>query len=126
MALSGLFDNYKSKFWLCFYFVVTHGAIAQTETATTPLEHAPVADARANEPVRIFSMRLPFRISPIISTHEISFSYHAGNTWNPSGVLEYPDANEPNLLDPWNASYHPSYNEAPRRYQLYSADGVIR
>jgi len=121
-----LTNNCINKFWFCVCIFIAHGAIAQTEIETSAVEHAPVADARAIEPVRIFSMRIPFRISPISSRHEISFNYHAGNTWNPSGVLEYPDASEPNLADPWNATYHPSYDQTPQRYQLYSADGVIR
>jgi len=119
-------DKYKNKVWFCICIVVTHSAIAQTETPAVPVEHSPVVDTRANEPVRSFSMRLPFRISPIASNHEISLDYHAGNTWNPSGVLEYPDANEPYYPNPWDETYRPSYNQAPHRYQLYSADGVIR
>ena len=111
----------------CIFIFVIHGAIAQTETPTAaPVEHAPVVDTRANEPVRIFSMRVPFRISPIASNHEISFDYHTGNTWNPSGVLEYPDASEPYFSNPWDATYRPSYDQTPHRYQLYTADGVIR
>jgi hypothetical protein len=117
----------KSKVWFCICLFVMHRALAQTETPTAnPVEHAPVADTRANEPVRIFSMRLPFRISPIASNHEILFDYHAGNTWNPSGVLEYPAASEPYVANPWDETYRPSYYQAPHRYQLYSADGVIR
>ncbi|MBS1681292.1 MAG: hypothetical protein JST48_06235 [Bacteroidetes bacterium] len=110
------------------YFIcllATHIAVAQTDTLTR-IEHAPIVDARANEPVRTFAMRLPFRISPIAGNQEISFYYHAGNTWNPSGVLEYPNASEPYFSNPWNAPYHPTYTKDPHRYQLYSADGVIR
>jgi hypothetical protein len=71
-------------------------------------------------------MYIPFRITPIASHHEISFDCHFGNTWNPSGVLEYPEASEPYFTNPWQAPYRPSYDQAPHRYQLYSADGVIR
>jgi len=101
-------------------------AIAQIDTLKTSVEHAPIVDTRANEPARIFSMRVPFKISPIAGKHEISIDYHAGNTWNPSGVLEYPDASEPDVDNPWEESYRPVYDQDPHRYQLYSADGVIR
>jgi len=116
----------KTKIWLCIGVLATQGAIAQTDSIKSSIEHTPVVDARANEPIRIFAMRLPFRISPITGKHEISFDYHAGNTWNPSGVLEYPDASEPYVSSPWDETYRPNYNEDPHRYQLYSADGVIR
>src|SRR5260370_37146614 len=86
----------------CIFIFVIHGAIAQTETPTAaPVEHAPGGDTRANEPVRIFSMRVPFRISPIASNHEISFDYHTGNTWNRSGGLEYSASSEHYLSNPW-------------------------
>lgn len=127
MALPVLFNRKcKNKIWFCVLFFAAHEAAAQTDTLTATIEHAPVVDTRANEPVRIFSMRLPFRISPIASKHEISFDAHSGNTWNPSGVLEYPDASEPYYDNPWYEAYRPSYDQAPHRYQLYSADGVIR
>ncbi len=119
----------KTKVGLCIWICMsaTYGSLAQVKDSTVSLiEHSIAVDPLPNEPVRTFSMRLPFRISPISGNHEISFNYHAGNTWNPSGVLEYPDANEPYLADPWNATYHPAYDQAPHRYQLYSADGVIR
>lgn len=110
----------------CTCLLAAHGAFAQTDTLASSLEHGSVVDARANEPVRIFAARLPFRISPITGDHEISFNYHAGNAWNPSGVLEYPDASEPYVSNPWSETYRPAYNQDPHRYQLYSADGVIR
>lgn len=113
--------------WFCICIFVIHETNGQTETQTaSAIEHAPIVDTRANEPVRIFSMRLPFRISPIVGNHEISFDGHLGNTWNPSGVLEYPDATEPYVSNPWDETYRPSYDQDPHRYQLYSADGVIR
>lgn len=116
----------KNKIWSCICFIASHGAIAQADTLTVRIEHAPVVDTRANEPARVFSMRLPFKISPIACHQEISLDYHAGNTWNPSGVLEYPEANEPYVSNPWDEIYRPAYNQDPHRYQLYSADGVIR
>lgn len=113
--------------WFYFCFFVIHEAIGQTEISTVAtIEHAPVVDTRANEPIRTFATRLPFRISPIAGNHEISFDSHLGNTWNPSGVLEYPDASEPYYSNPWDETYRPNYDQAPHRYQLYSADGVIR
>lgn len=114
------------KIWFCLCIPLAQEAFAQTDTLTSSVEHAPVVDTRANEPARIFAMRLPFRISPIIAKHEISFDYHTGNVWNPSGVLEYPDASEPYVSNPWNEGYFPPYDQDPHRYQLYSADGVIR
>jgi|GEM_PF-3044188 len=111
----------------CFFVFVIHGTIGQTTDSTTrQIEHAPMIDTRANEPVRILSMRLPFRIAPIAGKHEISLDLHSGNTWNPSGVLEYQEPWEPYPAKPWEATYHPHYDEAPDRYQFYSADGVMR
>ncbi len=119
--------NYKTTLWFCICIFAMHAVIGQTEILRADtVEHAPVLDTRANEPVRIFSMRIPFRISSIASNHEISFDGHLGNTWNPSGVLEYPDSNESYFANPWEETYRPSYDQAPHRYQLYSADGVIR
>lgn len=111
--------------FLCAFF--NQLANAQPEVLlSTLVEHASVVDTRANQPLSIFSMRIPFRISAIASNHEISFDYHAGNIFNPSGVLEYPTESEPYYANPWDATYRPSYKEAPQRYQLYSVDGVIR
>jgi len=112
-------------FCLCAF--VTTGSLAlQTDSTIRPVEHASVIDTRANEPIRILSMRIPFSISPISGRHQLSFDAHFGNTWNPSGVLEYPKAEEPYPDKAWEAQFHPLYADDPQRYQFYSVDGVIR
>lgn len=105
---------------LCFFNLLHTSAYAQ-------IQHSPVVDTRATEPIRIYAMRIPFKISPIQSKYEVSFDGHAGNTWNPSGLLEYPESSDPTPVVPWeDDGPHPPYEEAPDRYMLYSADGVIR
>jgi hypothetical protein len=104
---------------------MAHPLAAQQDTLRTLTDHAMVTDTRANEPVRIFSMRLPFRIAPIPTKNEISIDQHLGNTWNPTGVLEYPEEDEPRFKFIQDYNYHPLYKDSPHRYQLYSADGVI-
>src|SRR5262249_30415438 len=108
---------------LCVVILCAHGSFAQTADSTVHLvEHAPLIDTRANEPIRILSMRIPFVIAPIEGKHNLSLNFHLGNVWNPSGVLEYPNAYEPHPAKPWEAKYHPLYSNDPQRYQFYSAD----
>jgi hypothetical protein len=107
------------------FFVMCLAASIQAQDSSSVI-HAPIVDARANEPIRIFSAWLPFRVAPINDRHEVTLNFHTGNTWNPSGVLEYPDASEPYPAKPWEATYHPPYSQTPQRYLLYSADGVLR
>jgi hypothetical protein len=107
--------------------LVVHSSFAQQlDSIRRGVEHATVVDTRANEPIRMFGLRLPFRISPIAAKNELSLDAHSGNTWNPAAVLEYRDPSEPYYVKPWDATYHPPYDQMPHRYQLYSADGVIR
>ncbi|HYC87015.1 MAG TPA: hypothetical protein VEB86_17400, partial [Chryseosolibacter sp.] len=111
---------------LCVFVLIVHEALAQDAVSLPTIEHSALIDTRPNEPIRIFGMRLPFRITPIAGPSEIAFDAHFGNTWNPSGLLEYQQADEPYFSKPWEATYHPPYEEVPDRYQFYSADGVIR
>src|SRR4051812_45643580 len=66
------------------------------------LEHTAAAGTNANDPSRIFGLRIPFRTGPAEEKLQLGLEGSMGNAWQPTVALLSPDG-----------------------FKIYGADGVI-